>query len=100
MDRFDSRKGENMKKSVEVQEVVCEGLMSLMSEQVMLFCLNYIYYGKLTGVNDTCVLLENPAIVYETGSFGDKKFKDAQPLPFQLYVQTSAIESFGKTDKR
>lgn len=89
-----------MKKLVEVQEVEGEGLVSLMGEQVMLFCLNYIYTGKLSGVNDTCVQLENPAIVYETGAFSDKSFKDKQPLPFHLYVQLSALESFGKTDKR
>ena len=89
-----------MKKLFEVQEVEGEGLMSLLGEQVLLFCLNYIYTGKLLGVNDTCVMLENARVVYETGAFSDKTFKDAQTLPFQLYVQTSAIESFGKTDKR
>lgn len=89
-----------MKKVVSVTEVEGEGLIGLMGEQVMLFCLNYIYHGKLTGVNDSCVLLENPKIVYETGAFNTQSLKDAQSLPFQLYVQTSAIESFGKTDKR
>jgi hypothetical protein len=89
-----------MKKIVSVTEVDGEGLVGLMGETVMLFCLNYIYTGTLAGVNDTCVLLENPAIVYETGAFSDKSFKDKQPLPFQLYVQLSALESFGKTDKR
>ena len=89
-----------MKKLVEVQEVEGEGLTALLGEQVMVFCLNYIYTGKLLGVNDTCIMLESPKLVYETGAFSDKNFKDAQPLPFQLYIQTSAIESFGKTDKR
>ena len=89
-----------MKKLVEVQEVEGEGITALLGEQVMLFCLNYIYAGKLVGVNDSCVMLEDPKVVYETGAFSDKKFQDAQGLPFQLYVQTSAIESFGKTDKR
>jgi hypothetical protein len=86
-----------MKKLVEVQEVEGEGLTALLGEQVLLFCLNYIYTGKLIGVNLTCVLLEAPSIVYETGAFTDKSFKDAQKLPHELYVQTSAIESFGKT---
>jgi hypothetical protein len=66
-----------------------------MGERVTLFCLNYIYTGKLSGVNETCVLLEDPAIVYETGAFTDAKWKDAQPLPNKLYVQVGAIESFG-----
>lgn len=83
-----------------VQEVENKGLISLMGEQVMFFGLNYIYVGKLIGVNDTCVLLENPRIVYETGRFDSKEFKDARSLPFQIYVMLSAIESFGKTDKK
>ena len=86
-----------MKKIV---EETGEGLEKLLGERITLFCLNYIYAGKLAGVNATCVLLENPAIVYETGAFNVQTFKDKQTLPFQLYVQTAAIESFGKTDKR
>lgn len=89
-----------MKKIVTVQEVEGEGFVALLDKQVMLFCLNYIYTGKLAGVNATCVLLENPKIVYETGAFAEKNFKDAQALPFQMYIQTSAIESFGETDKK
>jgi hypothetical protein len=33
--------------------------------------------------------------VYETGAFDTKTWKDAQKLPNSLYIQTSAIESFG-----
>jgi hypothetical protein len=83
-----------MKKLIE--QVEGEGLEALMGERVTLFCLNYIYTGKLTGVNDTCVLLEDAAIVYETGSFDSKDWQDAGKLPHDWYVQTSAIESFGK----
>ena len=82
-----------MKKLVEIQDG--EGLEKLMGERVTLFCANFIYTGKLVGVNDTCVLLQDPAIVYETGAFTDKAWKDAQKLPNEWYVQTSAIESFG-----
>ena len=84
-----------MKKIIE--DVNGEGLVKLLGERITLFCLNYIYTGTLTGVNDTCVLLTNkPCIVYETGSFADAKWKDAQPLPNdKLYVMKSAIESFG-----
>lgn len=84
-----------MKKLVNVQEVEGEGLVGLMGERVTLFCLNYIYTGKLVGVNDDCVLLENPAIVYETGPFNTKEWKDAQALPKQHYVMKRCIESFG-----
>lgn len=88
-----------MKKLVQVQDVEGEGLVSLLGEKVLLFCVNYIYTGRLAGVNASCVLLEEPAIVYETGTFSDKSFKDAQPLGLPLYVQTGSIEAFGKTLK-
>lgn len=84
-----------MKKLVEVTEVEGEGLMALMGQRVTLFCLNYIYTGKLVGVNATCVLLSDVYIVYETGPFSDAKWKDAQRLPNDHYVMVSAIESFG-----
>lgn len=82
-----------MKKIVE--EISGEGLEKLLGERVTLFCLNYIYTGRLTGVNTSCVLLEDAAIVYETGELTDKKWKDAQSIPNSWYVQISAIESFG-----
>jgi hypothetical protein len=82
-----------MKKIVE--EVEGEGLMKLLGRRVTLFCMNYIYTGKLSGVNDTCVLLTDAAVVYETGAFTDSKWEDAQELPYDWYVQRSAIESFG-----
>lgn len=84
-----------MKKIVSVTEIDGEGLESLLGETVTLFCQIYIYTGKLTGVNTECVLLEKPSIVYETGSFDEKKWKDAQALPNQIYVMKNAIESFG-----
>lgn len=90
----DQTKSNNMKKII--TEVQGEGLVSLLGERVTLFCLNYIYTGTLEGVNDVCVLLKDPSIVYETGPFTDNKWKDAEPLPNSLYVMTSAIESFGK----
>ena len=79
-----------------VQEVNGEGLDKLLGERVTLFCANYIYTGTLTGVNESCVLLTDAAIVYETGPFGENKWKDAQSLPHEWYVQREAIESFGK----
>ena len=82
-----------MKKIVE--EVIDEGLDKFLGERITLFCMNYIYTGKLIGVNDTCVLLTDASIVYETGELIAKSWKDAQPLPHDWYVMTSAIESFG-----
>jgi hypothetical protein len=81
-----------------VEQVEGEGLEKFLGEKITLFCANYIYTGNLSGVNDTCVLLTEAAIVYETGSFTEKGWKDAQSLPGgEWYVQISAIESFGKT---
>lgn len=78
-----------------VEEVEGEGLIKLIGERVTLFCANYIYTGKLAGVNETCVLLHDAAIVYETGPLDSGAWKDAQKLPSSWYVQTTAIESFG-----
>ena len=78
-----------------ITEVENEGLVKLLGERVTLFCANYIYTGKLVGVNESCVLLEDAAIVYETGPLTDKAWKDAQSLPRAWYVQTAFIESFG-----
>jgi hypothetical protein len=82
-------------KIVEVSENE-EGLKSLLGQKVLLFCLNYIYAGTLAGVNDYCVLLTDPHIVYDTGAFSQSVYKDAQALHVkQWYVNRSAIESFG-----
>ena len=86
-----------MKKVIETIEVDGEGLEALLGKKVTLFCANYFYTGKLTGVNKTCVLLEDPAIVYETGKFTDSSYADCQPLGVKTwYIQTEAIESFGE----
>lgn len=85
-----------MKKVVSVAEVDGEGLEALLNERITLFCLNYIYTGLLVGVNNSCVLLKDASIVYETGPLTSKDWKDAQKLPSEWYVQISAIESFGR----
>ena len=78
-----------------VEEVSGEGLEKLLGETVTLFCMNYIYTGKLLGVNASCVLLGEAKIVYETGELNTKTWKDAQALPGEWYVHTDSIESFG-----
>lgn len=83
-----------MKQIVTVTEVEIEGLEGLMGQVVTLFCVNYIYTGKLVGVNDKFVKLESASIVYETGSFAEKTWKDAQALPHPVYIMQSAVESF------
>ena len=85
-----------MKKLVNVQEVEGEGLISLMGEKVILFCMNYFYAGTLVGVNDDVVLLEDGGIVFETGPYTDAKWKDFQKIGSPLYVRISSIEAFTK----
>ena len=83
-----------MKKLIEVEN---GGLLSLLDENVLVFCVNYIYTGKLTGVNDDCIQLSDAQIVYETGDFQQAGFKDAQPLPTsEWFIQLASIESLGR----
>lgn len=85
-----------MKKVVQDTEVEDEGLISLIGKKVTFFCMNYIYTGDLTGVNETCVLLENPSIVYETGAFDTPTWREAQKLPNSIYIQLTSVEAFGE----
>ncbi len=83
-----------------VVEVKEEGFLALLGQNVEIFCGVYIYAGKLVGVNEKCVKLANPHIVYETGVFLDKKYKDAQPMGREFhYIATGFIESFGVSHK-
>jgi hypothetical protein len=82
-----------MKKIIE--DVESEGLEKLLGERVTIFCCRYIYTGKLSGINDDCILLTDCGIVYETGSFDNKEWSDMQKLPNDWYIQKSSIESFG-----
>jgi hypothetical protein len=89
-----------MKTVAKVVEVDGEGLVALLDKMVLIICNNYFYYGKLAGVNDTCIKLEQPYKVFETGAYGEKKFADAQKLPVDAwYIQTAHIESFGESFK-
>lgn len=88
-----------MKKLVKVEEVAGEGMLALMGQNVLILCMNYFYTGKLVGVNDSFIKLEDAAIVYETGPHSDSKFKDAQKIAEEHYVQLSAIESYSATKK-
>ncbi len=86
-----------MKKLVKVEEVAGEGLIGLLGKTVTIFCMNYIYAGTLSGVNDTFLKLENAHIVYETGAFTTNKFTDAQKVANELYIQLNSVESYAVT---
>lgn len=79
-----------------VAEVKEEGLEALLGEKVILLCANYFYLGKLVGINNTCVKLEDPSLIYETGSWANKMYSNVEKMNMLfLYVQLSHIESFG-----
>lgn len=84
-----------MKKVLNVVEVEDEGLIGLLNERITVFCINYFYTGILAGVNKEDILLTDAYIIYETGSWSEAQWKDAQKLPNDIYVRISAIESYG-----
>lgn len=84
-----------MKKLVQVQEVEGQGFEALLGQQVSVFCMNYIYHGKLTGVNDQFILLQTAHLVYETGDFQKDGLKNAELLSSEWRIQISSIESYG-----
>lgn len=84
-----------MKRIVNVVETTQDGLEKLLGEYVQLWCVNYIYAGKLTGVNATCVVLTEAGVVYETGKLDGTKFQDFQQFAHEEhFVQIGMIESF------
>lgn len=83
-----------------VEEIEGEGLESLLGQNVWLWCVNYIYAGKLTGVNDVQVRLDDAKVVYETGELTASEYQDAQPVPTgTLYVRLTAVEAYGASGR-
>ena len=81
--------------TAKVVEVDNEGLVSLLGKPIEVWCMNYIYVGLLEGVNETCIKLSQAHVVYETGPFGTKTYKDVQKHSSDVvYVQIGAMESF------
>lgn len=84
-----------MKKIVTVTEVEGEGLMSFMGKRIFIMAQSFFYVGTLTGVNTSCVLLEDAKVVLESGDFSKKGVAYAESVKGgRIYVQTSAIEAF------
>jgi hypothetical protein len=84
-----------MKRIVE-DTVTSSGLPSLLGEQVFLMCMNYTYAGKLVGVNSDHVELSGASVVYETGEWSAKAWKDAQKVHCEpLRVMIDKIEAYG-----
>lgn len=83
---------------LQVFEIDGEGLSALLGKRVILLCSCYFYEGVLEWVNDSFVRLSEAKIVYETGSWSNKAWSDAQLTNINpMYVMTSHIESFGES---
>ena len=83
-----------MKKLVSVTEVAGEGLPKLLGERVTLFCKDYVLIGLLTSVDDDCILLLKPSIVYETCVLHTKDWMGAERLPIdELGVMKTDIKA-------
>lgn len=81
-------------KPVEVIEVEGEGAIGLLGQYVEVRCGNYHYAGKLTGVNDKCIELEEAHTVFSSGAYTIKKYEDAQRhVDSKLLVYFNFIES-------
>ena len=79
-----------------VEDVGNEGLEGLLGERVLIMTAGYFYEGKLIGVNDRFIKLQDPSVVYETGKWEDSNYANIQKLhQKQWYVQTGLIESYG-----
>ena len=90
-----------MKRAVNTVETAVDGLDKLLGEYVELYCLNYIYSGKLVGVNEFDVCLAECCIVYETGKLDDHsgyKFSESFNQE-ERFVQKAHIESYGLAPK-
>jgi hypothetical protein len=90
-----------MKRIQEVIQTQVDGLDKLLGENVEVYCLNYIYAGKLIGVNDQDICLGACVLVYETGTLSDhsgytlvESFGVAE-----RFIRKSVIESYGLAPK-
>jgi hypothetical protein len=75
---------------------VLESFQNLIGKPITVWCVNYIYAGILSSVNEHDIKLTDACVVYETGPLHEKGFKDSQRLPNDLYVRTASIESYGE----
>lgn len=72
-------------------------LDTMKGRTVVIFCANYIYSGVLETVSHDLLSISDAHIVYETGAFSDKAWKDAQKLPVAIhYIERSSVESLGE----
>jgi hypothetical protein len=86
----------------EVTEIIDTegGYIDDLGHMVCIICTSFIYYGKLTGVNQSVIQISDPYIVYETGDWKNKSWTDAQKLPTKTTtISTLQIESMSRMEK-
>ena len=66
----------------------------LMGKKITLFCMNYVYTGTLDSRSVDTVKLTDASVVFETGAFSEKGWKDFENLPNPVYVQIRNVEAF------
>lgn len=67
----------------------------LIGKKVLFMCSNYFYVGVVVSVDDFCVHIKDPCIVYETGAWTNANYSDIQSLCVEdLRVTLNSIESF------
>lgn len=79
---------------VPVVESENEGFAAFLGKRIACFCVDYIRTGKLVGINDKFIKLEDAGIVYETGELKAKSYKDLQETGKDMYVMIRAITHF------
>jgi hypothetical protein len=79
-----------------IEENNKEGFEALLGKRVLILSAGYFYEGKLIGVNETCVKLSDPSVVFNVGEWGDSDYEDIKKMKQDFwYVSIGLIESFG-----
>lgn len=76
------------------------GLSELVGYRVLLMCANYFYEGVLVHIDETDAILDEAAIIYDTGPWNQIKisgWKNRQLLLGQHGVKLQAVESYCPT---
>jgi len=72
----------------------------LLGKIVAVMGANYIYTGELLSVTMDTVVIKDPRLIYETGLWTDKQWKDAQKMPTDaMYIERSGIEGMFEVKK-
>jgi hypothetical protein len=82
-----------MKKLVEVDGD--SGFEAAIGEKIHVWCMRYNYAGKLAGVSEDTLFLDDAKLVFLTGKLDDDTWEDAEtPLNSSLQVMKQSVESW------